>query len=142
MAKNEKGYAVPDGFTADIIVVTEARKILMIERANFPYKGCLALPGGHVEHEERSYKTALRELFEETGVSVDRRDIKLLGVYDVPNRDPRGWYISHCYYTVPLPYVKPIKTKEAKSVKLVPFTSKFNNVAFDHQKMIFDYLKR
>ena len=39
-------------------------KILLIKRANYPYKDCWALPGGYCRPNEDIYETAKRELFE------------------------------------------------------------------------------
>jgi 8-oxo-dGTP diphosphatase len=69
--------------------------ILLIERANPPFAGAWALPGGFVEKGEQVHEAAPRELAEETGLRVDK--LELLGVYDTPGRDPRGWSVSAVY---------------------------------------------
>jgi 8-oxo-dGTP diphosphatase len=53
------------------------------------------LPGGYVEDRERTRDAAVRELEEETGVRSS--DLALVGVYDDPHRDPRGWTVSVAY---------------------------------------------
>ena len=50
----------------------------------------------HGAHEQVA-EAAPRELAEETGLRVDAGALELLGVYDTPGRDPRGWTVSVVY---------------------------------------------
>ncbi|MBE5862862.1 MAG: NUDIX hydrolase [Lachnospiraceae bacterium] len=70
-------------------------QILLVKRATHPFQNCWALPGGFSVKGESCDETALRELREETGV-VDAY-LRPFGVYSQPERDPRGWIISHGY---------------------------------------------
>lgn len=70
-------------------------KVLLIKRANYPYKDCWALPGGFLRQGEDVIETARRELYEETGVSDAY--LRLIGAYGEPGRDPRGWIVSNTY---------------------------------------------
>ena len=70
-------------------------QILLIKRAAYPYKGCWSLPGGFCQPNEKVEDTAKRELLEETNVTGV--DLKLIGVYSEPGRDPRGWIISNTF---------------------------------------------
>ena len=84
--------------TVDVVVLAGAEaspRVLLIQRGNPPFRGSWALPGGFVEHDEQVLEAAPRELAEETGLRVD--DLRLLGVYDTPGRDPRGWTVSVVY---------------------------------------------
>jgi 8-oxo-dGTP diphosphatase len=84
--------------TVDVVVLahaTDIPSVLLIQRRNPPFAGSWALPGGFVEEGERVIDAAPRELAEETGLQVDELD--LLGVYDTPGRDPRGWTVSVVY---------------------------------------------
>lgn len=84
--------------TVDVVVLACAReppRALLIRRGNPPFAGSWALPGGFVEEGERVSEAARRELAEETGLRVD--GLELLGVYDTPGRDPRGWTVSVVY---------------------------------------------
>lgn len=70
-------------------------KLLLVRRGEFPYKGDWALPGGFCRPEESTLETAKRELLEETG--VETAYLKSFAVFDKPDRDPRGWIISHAF---------------------------------------------
>ena len=70
-------------------------RVLMIRRAHDPFKGRLALPGGHVDTGEHTLAAAYRELFEETGLTVE--GLEPVGVYATPGRDPRGRYATWLY---------------------------------------------
>lgn len=73
-------------------------KILLIRRANHPYKGAWALPGGFCHEGESTTETARRELCEETGIKDAY--LKPFDVFGEPKRDPRGWIISHAFLTL------------------------------------------
>ena len=84
--------------TVDVVVLVAtgtSRRVLLIQRDNPPFRGCWALPGGFVDEGEQVIEAAPRELAEETGLRVG--ELWLLGVYDTPGRDPRGWTVSVVY---------------------------------------------
>jgi len=68
--------------------------LLLVRRANPPYQGMWALPGGFVNAGESVLEAALRELEEETGVSNESLYVRQLHTYSQPGRDPRGWIVS------------------------------------------------
>lgn len=70
-------------------------KILLIQRGNYPYKECWALPGGFCRKGEDIYETAKRELYEET--NVKNAYLQPIGIFGEVGRDPRGWIISHTF---------------------------------------------
>jgi 8-oxo-dGTP diphosphatase len=65
-------------------------KVLMIKRAerkNDPWSGQVAFPGGRVKQGESELECALRELFEEVGISLSKKpDLKL--EYFEPSNEP------------------------------------------------------
>ena len=82
--------------TTDVVVLAgaaETPRVLLIQRGNPPFAGSWALPGGFVEQCEQVAEAAPRELAEETGLNLDAGSLELLGVYDTPGRDPRGWTV-------------------------------------------------
>jgi len=69
--------------------------ILMIKRGSHPFKDKWALAGGFVMKGESTEQSAMRELFEETG--VENIYLEQLYTFSQPERDPRGWIMSCSY---------------------------------------------
>lgn len=100
-----KNYSPEDydrpSITADILIFTLEQmakprlKILLIRRAEHPYKGCWALPGGFVRMEESLDEAAERELKEETG--LEGIYLEQLYTFGRPDRDPRMRILTSAY---------------------------------------------
>lgn len=121
-------------YTADVVCI-RGGDVLLIERGWPPHKGRLALPGGHVNRGETSRTAAVRELLEETGVATDEGELVLVGVYDDPDRDPRGRYITVAYVvTVPEDTVAQAGD-DAAAVRWVPLNGP-GDLAFDHSEIV------
>ncbi len=67
-------------------------KVLLIKRANEPFKGQWAFPGGFVEMDEGLETAMARELAEETGLSGVK--LEQLHTFGKCGRDPRGRNIT------------------------------------------------
>ena len=97
VAEDQKKYGKGPFLTGDAVVI-QGDHVLLIERGNYPYKGCLAFPGGFVESDERVVDAIFRELDEETGPKVPdavlRKALKRVDYWDNPWRDPRGRVVS------------------------------------------------
>ena len=94
-----RGAPYPPIFvTADAVVIASGH-ILLIHRSHAPAKELWALPGGFVEQDETVVEAALRELGEETGITVSRNvlraAIRATRVFDAPERSVRGRTITH-----------------------------------------------
>ena len=76
-------------------------EILLIERGIEPYKGAWAFPGGFMGMEETAEEAALRELREETGLTV--HSLKQLGAFTSVHRDPRERVVSISFYALVQP---------------------------------------
>jgi len=71
--------------TVDLAILTVRENILqvlVIERANEPYQGQAALPGGFLRPGEHLRRAAERELDEETGLDGTALHLEQLAVYD------------------------------------------------------------
>lgn len=68
-----------------LLVPVENRGILTVRRGEEPGKGGLALPGGFMDPNESWEEGAVRELREETGISLDPRDVKLSHLVTIPS---------------------------------------------------------
>lgn len=96
-AYKDKHYPAPY-LTADIVLLSKGKDVLLIRRKGHPYLGCWALPGGFVEPGESAAEGALRELTEETSVTgFTENDIHEIGLFSKPGRDPRGWVVSDAF---------------------------------------------
>lgn len=87
--------------TADCVVFgldEEDLKVLLIQRANDPFKGRWALPGGFASVGEALEETARRELNEETGLT--NVFLEQLYTFSEPKRDPREHVITVAYYAL------------------------------------------
>ncbi len=120
--------------TVDIIIET-ARGIVLIKRKNEP-KGW-ALPGGFVDYGETLEVAAMREALEETTLHVT--NLRLLGCYSDPARDPRQHTISTVY--VAQASGVPVADDDAASLAVVPVTDLPSELCFDHRKILDDYLR-
>lgn len=119
--------------TVDIIIEVGSQ-IVLIERKNPPYGW--ALPGGFVDYGETYEAAALREAEEETGLKV--QGLRQFHTYSDPGRDPRG----HTASTVFIGHADgpPCAGDDAARADLFN-TDTLPPMAFDHGKIIADYLK-
>jgi 8-oxo-dGTP diphosphatase len=121
----------------DCIVADEAGNLVLIRRRNEPFKGSYALPGGFVEAGETIEDACRREVKEETNLEI--YDVRLLGVYSDPDRDPRGHVVSVAFRArAELARLK--AGDDAAQVEVVG-NWRDRSLAFDHRQMIEDSLK-
>jgi len=126
--KKQKIYESPS-VTADTVIFTideNKLKVLLIKRANQPFKNWWALPGVFLFKNESVGRAALRALKEKTGVKIAY--LEQLYTFDSPTRDPRGHVISTTYFAL---------CPSAKLPKSALFSvSNLPKLAFDHKKII------
>ena len=71
-------YKIPK-ITVDGII-KKGNEILLIRRRNIPFKNSWALPGGYLEYNEKTEDAVIREIFEETGIEVNKEKLKIISV--------------------------------------------------------------
>ena len=107
-------------------------RVLLVRRGNPPFEGAYALPGGFVETGETVEAACRRELHEETG--VDAGELRLVGVFSDPGRDPRGPTVSIAYLSV-IEGAEPKPGSDAAAAEWVADWRR-DKLAFDHAEII------
>ena len=79
-------------------VLFKFNSVLLIKRKFSPFKNFFALPGGFVDVGETVEEACVREMKEETSINLKVNDLKLVGIYSNPRRDPRRSTISISFY--------------------------------------------
>lgn len=121
--------------TVDAIIEIEGG-IVVIERSNPPFGW--ALPGGFVDYGESLEDAVRREAKEETNLELV--DLKQFHTYSDPKRDPR-------FHTIGTVFIakskgKPKAGDDAAGFKIIKLEEIKNmDFAFDHKKILEDYLK-
>lgn len=139
----------PTAVTVDVVVLTvrDGRlEALLIERAEEPWKGSWALPGGFLRPGETLGEAAARELREETGVEAAPH-LEQLGAFGDPGRDPRMRVVTVAFLAV-LRSVGELRAgSDASRAELVPVESLLGSVperelAFDHALILAEGVAR
>ncbi|MET0688181.1 MAG: NUDIX hydrolase [Methyloceanibacter sp.] len=121
--------------TVDCVVFDARGRVLLIRRKNEPFKGAYALPGGFAEIGETVEAACRRELLEETGIEAG--DLRLVGVYSDPARDPRGHTVSVVYLAEVAGEAEPQAGSDAAGADWVADWHK-HKLAFDHAQILED----
>lgn len=124
--------------TTDVVVFTllQARlSTLLVRRANPPYEGVWALPGGFLGIGEDLDTCAARELAEETGIGGVY--LEQLYTFGAPGRDPREHVISVAYYALVAEAAldELHAASDAAEAAWHPF-DRLPDLAFDHAKIV------
>jgi 8-oxo-dGTP diphosphatase len=115
-------------------VLFSGNAVLLIRRKNPPFQGQYALPGGFVELDESVEDACRRETQEETGLEIS--DLRLVGVYSKPGRDPRRHTVSIAF----LANADVSLAKAADDASAVEVVENWQDqpIAFDHKDIIRD----
>jgi len=118
--------------TVDIIIEL-AEGIVLIERRNEPFGW--ALPGGFVDYGESLEAAAVREAREETSLEIS--DLRLVGCYSDPARDPRFHTISAVFAAIG--HGIPHAADDALLLAVFSPGTLPAPLCFDHAKILEDY---
>jgi bifunctional NMN adenylyltransferase/nudix hydrolase len=127
-----KGAPFPPTFSTVDAVVIKSGHILLVRRGGTMGEGQLALPGGFLNQKETLKVGALRELREETGLSIQKEEldkaIKGKEIFDAVERSERGRTITTAFLidlgSVYLPKIK--SGDDAKSCSWMPLNEVFS----------------
>lgn len=127
----------------DLVILVDTGinfKILSIERGKEPFKGMWANPGGNIDEGETPLEAAIRELEEETNLSLDAKYFTYIGAFDKPYRDPRNKNCVSFAFAVQLDDFPEVKAGD-DATKCVWNTVSYNgdvdvDMAFDHKEII------
>ena len=120
------------------IVLDPERRVLLIQRAIEPFKGHWALPAGYQEINEEPAQTAVREIYEESGIKVEV--LELFDLLFVPEdlRKPANVAVFLCRQIGG--NLRPgSDTLDARWFDLEALP---NDLGFDNGRRIFDRLRR
>ncbi|MFP8958594.1 NUDIX domain-containing protein [Natrialbaceae archaeon A-CW3] len=115
-------------------VVLVDGQVVLVQRDHDPYEGQWVLPGGFVERSETARAACERELAEEVGMNV--RAEQFVGLYDDPDRDPRG-NVSAAFRCTPVADADPQPREEARAVEFFdPYDHP--SIGFSHERTVAD----
>lgn len=120
--------------------------VAVTKRVSKPFAGLYSLPGGVVEPDETSKQAIKRITKAKTGLDVRLHDIETLGLYDNPNRDPRGWTIANAHIV----FKSTTTTHKDANLKWALIERDYSlsvdgqpiTLAFDHRGMLLDALEQ
>ncbi len=124
-------YPIP---TVDAVIET-AGGIVLIERKNPPYGW--ALPGGFVDWGESLEAAVRREAMEETGLELE--ELRQFHTYSEPGRDPRFHTITTVFSA--RGRGEPVARDDAAGIAIFPPDRLPEKMAFDHRRILRDYLE-
>ena len=140
MKRSEKKANVKK--TVDAVIFDEKKeRVVLIKRRWPPFKGQWALPGGYIEKGESPEKAVGREVEEETGLKLKVEGT--VGVYDAPERDPRGRMITTAFCCSIIGPKELKCSDESIDLRFIPLKElKGVNLAFDHELILKDAVEK
>lgn len=127
--------------TVDVVLLTlvgQELKFAVVRRAQDPFAGRLALPGGviHTEEDSNGPEAAARILLQKTGLVSPY--LEQLATFTGVSRDPRGWSLSVAYYAL----VPQAVAEEGRSdVEWLPVEAP-GSLPFDHLEIVASAVQR
>lgn len=134
--KYSKPYTAPT-LTVDAVIFqisSGALEVLLIKRANEPFRGTWALPGGYNAAGETTTAALHRVVSQKAGIDTEKdlTYIEQLYTFDTVDRDPRGHAVSVTY----MGYGRDIALREAGSHTAFLQVNSLPDLAYDHASII------
>jgi 8-oxo-dGTP diphosphatase len=128
------------GKTSTAIIPFPEGKILLVKRDTVPFKGYWALPGGRMDPGETVEQTIVRECKEETGLDVEI--VRKIGEYvEKGVKDEVEYeYYPTCFLVKVVGGEIKRQEGEIQEIRLFRLQRMPNQLAFEHLKMIEDYM--
>ncbi|MEV0282410.1 NUDIX hydrolase [Streptomyces sp. NPDC050610] len=114
---------------------TPYRHVLLSQRDRPPYESTWAIPGGHVDPGETGTRASARELLEETDVVVSPADLVFVGIFDEPDRYPRGQHIGAAFAFIVPDGTPATAGDDARTAQWRPVDS-LPPLTFDHAEIL------
>jgi 8-oxo-dGTP diphosphatase len=110
-------------------------QVLLVRRANPPFVGYWALPGGRVRPDESLEEAAARQLLEKTALQASY--LEQLYTFGRKNRDPRGRTVSVAYYALVRTDREKIEAgRDTIEARWFPADELPGGLAFDHEEIV------
>lgn len=115
----------------DAVIFDDNRQnVILIERWKEPVGR--ALPGGFVAYGETTEEAIAREVREEVGVEIS--DLRLVGIFSRPSRDPRMHVVSIAYSATTNDHIQP--GGDARGARWCKLDKLPKDLVFDHREII------
>ncbi|ROR90357.1 NUDIX domain-containing protein [Nocardioides aurantiacus] len=131
--------------SVDVVALTAVEQVphvLLVRRGRPPFEGRWALPGGFLEVDEDLAPAAARELHVETGIALHPDELRQVGTYGDPHRDPRRRIVSIAHLAEVATFVHPEPGDGAVHAAWVPVAEMLGDeaepMAFDHAEILRD----
>lgn len=136
-------YKAPT-LTVDVVIlrlIDGQLNVLLIKRANEPFKGAWALPGGYNTADDTTLQAVNRVLQTKVGVApTDLNYIEQLYTFDTISRDPRGHAVSVSYLGLSN-ILEPRTSGTTQDPSYFP-VSNLPDLAYDHAEIVSYALER
>ncbi|PKG24940.1 NUDIX hydrolase [Niallia nealsonii] len=136
---------MPVILVGSVVIILDENKHILLQQRTHPY-GVWGLPGGLMELGESSEETAIREVKEETGLTVSR--LKLHHLFSgerfftvAANGDP-FYSVTAVYYTSTYHGSLVLNKEEAIQLAFFPSYEMPDTMVGSHREFIDDYFKR
>lgn len=133
-----KGTYIPPILTVDSVIfqlIDAELFVLLIKRAQEPFKDMWALPGGYIAAGETTQEALSRVLKIKSGLATeDLRLIEQLYTFDTVDRDPRGHAVSVTYMGLGTDLL-PEGSKTIQNPQFFPVNN-LPKLAYDHRAII------